>query len=91
MPHTEDMDKMVEAPREGGRSPRSGQGRPLTLMRQDDDVDSSEYASLLALYDTSFSNIAEGEVVKGTVLKVTENEVVVDVGFKSEGMIPSDL
>ena len=58
MPHTEDMDKMVETPREGGRSSRSGQGRPLTLMRQDDDVDSSEYASLLALYDTSFSNIA---------------------------------
>jgi len=89
MPHTEDMDTKVE-PREGGRPSKSGQGRPLTLMRQDDDVDSSEYASLLALYDTSFSNIAEGEVVKGTVLKVTENEVVVDVGFKSEGMIPLD-
>jgi small subunit ribosomal protein S1 len=90
MPHTEDMDKVVDAPREGGRPSRSGQSRPLTLMRQDDDVDSSEYASLLALYDTSFSNIAEGEVVKGIVLKVTENEVVVDVGFKSEGMIPLD-
>ena len=59
-------------------------------MRQDDDVDSSEYARLLDLYDTSFRNIAEGEVVKGTVLKVTENEVIVDVGFKSEGMIPLD-
>jgi len=90
MPHTEDMDKVVEAPREGGRPSRSGQSRPLTLMRQDDDVDSSEYARLLDLYDTSFRNIAEGEVVKGTVLKVTENEVVVDVGFKSEGMIPLD-
>ena len=90
MPHTEDMDKVVEAPREGGRPSRSGQGRPLTLMRHDDDVDSSEYASLLALYDTSFSNIAEGEVVKGIVLKVTENEVVVDVGYKSEGLIPID-
>jgi small subunit ribosomal protein S1 len=90
MPHTEDMDKVAEAPREGGRPSKSGQGRPLTLMRHDDDVDSSEYASLLDLYDTSFRNIAEGEVVKGTVLKVTENEVVVDVGFKSEGVIPLD-
>jgi small subunit ribosomal protein S1 len=90
MPHTEDMERMVE-PREGGRPSRSGQGRPLTLMRHDDDVDdSSEYARLLDLYDTSFRNIAEGEVVKGTVLKVTDNEVVVDVGFKSEGMIPLD-
>src|SRR3954452_22944892 len=89
MPHTEDMERVVE-PREGGRPSRSGQGRPLTLMRQDDDVDSSEYARLLDLYDTSFRNIAEGEVVKGTVLKVTASEVIVDVGYKSEGIIPVD-
>ena len=38
-------------------------------------------------YDTSFRNIAEGEVVKGTVLKVTASEVIVDVGYKSEGII----
>jgi small subunit ribosomal protein S1 len=56
----------------------------------DEDADSQEYARLLNLYDTSFRNIAEGEVVKGTVLKVNENEVIVDVGFKSEGMIPID-
>jgi small subunit ribosomal protein S1 len=58
------------------------------MRTDDDDVDAQEYARLLDLYDTSFRNIAEGEVVKGTVLKVTDNEVVVDVGFKSEGMIP---
>jgi small subunit ribosomal protein S1 len=31
---------------------------------------------------------AEGEVMKGTVLKITETEVVVDIGYKSEGVIP---
>jgi small subunit ribosomal protein S1 len=31
---------------------------------------------------------SEGEVVKGTVLQVTETDVVVDVGYKSEGLIP---
>src|SRR5690606_25190297 len=47
MQHTEDTDTM-EVPQEGGRTPsRSGQGRPLTLMRpDDDDVDSQEYARL---------------------------------------------
>jgi small subunit ribosomal protein S1 len=60
------------------------------MRSDDDDVDTQEYARLLSLYDTSFRNIAEGEVVKGTVLKVNENEVIVDVGFKSEGMIPVD-
>ena len=39
----------------------------------DSDVDPQEYARLLDLYDNSFRNIAEGEVVKGTVLKVTES------------------
>jgi small subunit ribosomal protein S1 len=56
----------------------------------DDQVDSAEYARLLDLYDNSFRNIAEGEVVKGTVLKVTASEVIVDVGYKSEGIIPVD-
>jgi small subunit ribosomal protein S1 len=53
----------------------------------DEDMDPAEFSRLLDLYDNSFRNIAEGEVVKGTVLKVTENEVVVDVGYKSEGVI----
>ena len=56
----------------------------------DESVDPQEYARLLDLYDNSFRNIAEGEVVKGTVLKVTPSEVIVDVGYKSEGIIPVD-
>ncbi|PYQ16892.1 MAG: 30S ribosomal protein S1, partial [Acidobacteria bacterium] len=35
-----------------------------------------------------FKNFAEGEVVKGIVLQVSEAEVIVDVGYKSEGIIP---
>jgi len=53
-------------------------------------MDPQEYARLVELYDSSFRNIAEGEVVKGTVLKVSASEVVVDVGYKSEGMISID-
>src|SRR5262245_53351362 len=56
--------------------------------RDGDDIDPQEYARLLDFYDNSFRNIAEGEVVKGTVVKVTPTEVIVDVGFKSEGIIP---
>jgi small subunit ribosomal protein S1 len=50
-------------------------------------IDPEEHARLLEFYDTSFRNLAEGEVVKGTVVKVTPTEVIVDVGFKSEGLI----
>src|SRR5919106_6095982 len=72
------------------------QGGALTAEKStgfsplDDQVDPEEYKRLLDLYDNSFRNIAEGEVVKGTVLKVTPSEVIVDVGYKSEGIIPVD-
>ena len=57
---------------------------------QDPPFDPEEYERLLDMYDVSFRNLAEGEVVKGVVLQVTENEVIVDVGYKSEGLIPVD-
>ena len=69
---------------QGGATPSSTGIAPIL---DDDQVDPAEYARLLDIYDNSFRNIAEGEVVKGTVLKVTDSEVVVDVGFKSEGII----
>ncbi len=52
-----------------------------------EDTDPQEFAAMLGIYDDSFRNMAEGEVVKGTVLKITDTAVVVDVGYKSEGLI----
>ena len=49
--------------------------------------DAEEYERLLDMYDVSFRNFAEGEVVRGVVLRVSESEVMVDVGYKSEGVI----
>ena len=37
----------------------------------DQEMDAQDFASLLDLYDNSFRNITEGEVVKGTVLSVS--------------------
>jgi small subunit ribosomal protein S1 len=53
-------------------------------------MDDAEYERLLDMYDVSFKNFAEGEVVKGVVLQVSDSEVIVDVGYKSEGIIPVD-
>lgn len=57
------------------RSSQKPSEKMTTLNPADENVDPQEYARLLDLYDNSFRNIAEGEVVKGTVLKVTESEV----------------
>ncbi len=40
------------------------------------------------LYEESLKDIQEGEVVKGTIIKVNPDHVVVDVGYKSEGQVP---
>lgn len=39
-------------------------------------------------YDKTLSNIQVGEVVEGTVIGVGKREVVVNIGYKSEGIIP---
>ena len=49
-----------------------------------------DHEALREAYETSFKNITEGEVVVGTVLKITDSGVVIDVGFKSEGVVPVD-
>jgi len=43
---------------------------------------------LSELYDESLKNIQEGEILKGTVLQVDSEGVLVDIGYKSEGLIP---
>ena len=42
--------------------------RPRVATYDEEQMDPQEYARLLDLYDNSFRHIAEGEVVKGTVL-----------------------
>ena len=44
-------------------------------------------ATLLQLIDHSLQELVEGEVVKGRVLEVSRDEIVVDIGYKSEGVM----
>jgi len=46
------------------------------------------YEDMVALYDDSMRHLNEGEIVEGRIIDITSNDVVVDVGYKSEGMIP---
>ena len=70
-----------------GRTRAGRPAGPAFKPMHHEDMDPQDYAAMLGLYDDSFRNMAEGEVVKGTVLKVTDSAVVVDVGYKSEGLI----
>ncbi len=41
-------------------------------------------------YDATFREIEEGEVVTGNVVRIDKDEVLVDIGYKSEGVIPAN-
>src|SRR5687767_9943966 len=87
MPETENKERPV-API--GRSTAAAELVSAEDPREDAGMDPEEYERLLDMYDVSFKNFAEGEVVRGVVLQVSESEVIVDVGYKSEGIIPLD-
>jgi small subunit ribosomal protein S1 len=47
-----------------------------------------ETGEVIPDYESTFPTINEGEVVHGTVVRVDKDEVLVDIGYKSEGVIP---
>ncbi|MCP5060847.1 MAG: 30S ribosomal protein S1 [Ignavibacteriae bacterium] len=52
-----------------------------------DEYSSDELQTLAKLYDQSFQDLKEGEVIAGKVVGITEDNVVLDVGFKSDGTL----
>lgn len=57
-----------------------------------DMVDDSEYtaqelAELTGLYNNTMNTLKEGELVKGRIVSISDKEVRIDIGFKSEGVI----
>ena len=51
------------------------------------EYDEDQVNEFMALYEESISGIKEGQIVKGTVAATGPSEVMVDIGFKSEGAV----
>ena len=71
-------------------------GRVVTLaeleqiereMAGETDIPSASDEELLELYESSMTAVTEGEIVTGRVVSMTEKEVVLDIGFKSDGVV----
>src|ERR1022692_4077751 len=62
---------------------------PRTPAASDDKHAGEDFSSALESFTTETEEaVGEDRVIKGTVLKLTSTHVVVDVGAKSEGMLP---
>jgi len=62
-----------------------------SLSPTDPDYDprsAEQTAEMQAIYDQTFKDIAEGEIVRGRVVEVTADAALIDIGYKSEGSVP---
>lgn len=52
------------------------------------DGEIEDMETLEDMYEQSFRNIQEGEVIRGHIVQITDDYIMVDIGYKSEGQIP---
>lgn len=57
---------------------------------EEDEYPSEEMDFLENMYDRTMNTITEGEIVTGRILDITNKDVIVDIGFKSEGLVPKE-
>ncbi len=58
------------------------------LEQQSIDYQDDEYDELVEMYEGTLSSITEKEIVTGRVVSKDDKYVIVDIGFKSEGIVP---
>jgi small subunit ribosomal protein S1 len=83
--------RQVKATRGGSRGPQITEAETEAALKAasavEFGIDPEEENRLDELYERTIQAIKEGEIVQGKVLAATKDEVIVDVGFKSEGVI----
>ncbi|WP_263368014.1 30S ribosomal protein S1 [Edaphobacter bradus] len=99
--HTElSTESTATQPHENAHTASGEAAKPATAtaVHDEPDYDSADFAAALADFDreqaaesaAAQSLSAEEVIVTGTVVKITDKHVVVDIGLKSEGLIPLD-
>src|SRR6476619_2560864 len=73
----------------GEETPASGEAESQEATGETGEMGGAEdFGAILDAHERQHhAEISEGEVVKGTVEKITEQGVIIDIGFKSEGIV----
>ncbi len=67
---------------------RTPAGKVKLFAAEDSPYTEAELKEMVDLYDKSLKQFDAGEIVKGRIIGFTENDVIVDIGFKSSGLVP---
>ncbi len=76
---------MAEQQQSDANTKMRGGNIPIDLEAKE--YSNEEFAEMLRLYDETLKGITEGEIVKGEVIAIGKDSIIVDIGFKSEGEI----
>ena len=52
-----------------------------------DDDDGPDYGQLMQMIDATLTNVSENEIVSGKIVSIGEKDIVIDIGFKSDGIV----
>ena len=58
------------------------------MSTMSDPIEEIDESTLAAMYEETFRNFEEGTITEGRVVAIQKDRVIVDIGYKSEGMIP---
>jgi small subunit ribosomal protein S1 len=89
-------EKVEEVVAEAPEAPAAPEYKPAvpgdfdwdSVGKRDDAYSAEERGKLEDLYNKTFNSVAEHEVVNGTIAALTDREAVVNINFKSDGVIP---
>ena len=59
-------------------------------LKEEQEYGHEEYENSLQLYDNTIEDFVEGELVVGRVIAISQKDVSIDIGFKSEGLVAMD-
>ncbi len=83
------IEAAAEAPTEAAVEAPVEAAAPVQPSAPEAELTSEESdETMTELYEESLKRVQEGEVVKGRIVSITKDFVMVDIGYKSEGQIP---
>ncbi len=60
-----------------------------TAIDKKEEVNSEKVKQMTEQYEQTFKSFTEQEVIEGTIVSISDREAVVNIGFKSDGVIPA--
>jgi len=83
-PETDEKEITIKAEH---KSPAAAEEFDWDAFESEEQRTSPKYKQFESLYDETLSTVAVDEVVIGTVIQMTSREVVINIGYKSEGVV----